>query len=189
MQRIHFLTAHDHAAIDHTGDDGRQFPRGDRHHGFIKQPEALLDPPLLDQRVPLLVHGEREQVLITEALADLGSIGCRSVSGLPVTAGLMPQHDRHQQIAPLDAVASLAFDQPLGTAEPACRPAHLASECKVHAHPERAAHSAHRFTTVQVHVIGTLQAAQALVVAAEHEGRCCELFEVLRSERRRPTGA
>jgi hypothetical protein len=103
------------------------------------------------------------------------------------------QHDLdvggQQQIAPLDAVASLAFDEPLGTAEPARRPTHLASECKVHAHPERAAHGAHRFTTVQVHVIGTLQAAQALVVAAEHEGRCCELFEVLRSERRRPIGA
>src|SRR5215204_2875387 len=114
-------------------------------------------------------------------LADLGSPSCGGVRSLPVTAGLMPQHDRHQQIAPLDAVASLAFDQPLGTAEPACGAAHLASECKVHAHPECAAHGAHRFTTVQVHVISTLQAAQALVVAAEHECRCCEQFEVLRS--------
>ncbi len=56
-------------------------------------------------------------------------------------------------------------------------------------HPERAAHSARRFAGVQVQVIGTLQVAQAVVVAAEHEGRRCEQLEVLRSQRSRLIGA
>src|SRR3712207_8486753 len=50
----------------------------------------------------------------TTLFRSLGSVGCGGVRGLPVTGGLMPQHDRHQQIAPLDAVTPLAFEQPLG---------------------------------------------------------------------------
>ncbi len=110
------------------------------------------------------------------------------VRGLPITGSLMPQHHRHQQIAPLDAVFPFALYQPLGAAEPSGRAAHLSSECKVDAHPERAAHSAHRFAGVEVRVIGTLQAIQAVVVAAEHEGRRCEQLEVLRSQRSRLIG-
>jgi len=58
----------------------------------------------------LLVYGEGEQVCLAEALADFGSVGCGGVRGLPVTVGPVLQHDRHQQIAPLDAVTLLTFD-------------------------------------------------------------------------------
>ena len=56
---------------------GDSSPGGDRHHGLVQQPETLLDPPLPDQDVALLVHGEGEQVRIAEALADLGGLGAR----------------------------------------------------------------------------------------------------------------
>jgi hypothetical protein len=65
------------------------------------KPEALFDLPLLDQGAPLLVYGEGEQICIPEALAEFDSVGCGGVSGLPVTHGLMPQHDRYEQIAPI----------------------------------------------------------------------------------------
>ena len=187
-QRIHLLTAHDHAAINNTGDDGRQLPRGHRDHGLVQQPEALLDPLLLDQGAALLMYGEGEQVCIAETLADLGGVGCGGVRGFPVTGGLMPQHDRYQQIAPLDAVSPVALYQPLGAAEPSGRAAHFSSECEIYDQPERAAHSAHRFAGVEVRVMGALQATQAVVVAAEHECRRCEQLQVFRSQRSRLIG-
>ena len=102
------------------------------------------------------MHGEGEQVCIIEALADLGSFGSSCVRCLPVPVGLVPQHDRYQEIAPLDAVALLALDQPLGATEPSGRATGLSSERKIDAHPEGAAHSAHRVAGVQVRVMGTL---------------------------------
>ena len=50
-------------------------PRGHRDHGLVQQPEALLDPLLLDQGAALLMYGEGEQVCIAETLADLGGVG------------------------------------------------------------------------------------------------------------------
>jgi hypothetical protein len=41
------------------------------------------------------------------------------------------QHNRQQQIAPFDAVALLAFYQPLGAAEPSGRAAYLSAECEI----------------------------------------------------------
>jgi hypothetical protein len=93
----------------------------------------------------------------------------------------MLQHYWHQQIALFDAVALLTFDQPLRAAKPPGRAANLSSECEIDAHPERAAHSAQSFAGIQVHVMGTLQAAYVIVVAAEHVGRCCEQLEIPRS--------
>ena len=69
----------------------------------------------------------------------------------------MPQHDRHQQIAPLDAVTFLTFEQPLGAAEPSGRAAHLSLECEIDPNPEGAAHSTHRFAGGQVRMMSTLQ--------------------------------
>ena len=81
----------------------------------------------------MLVHGEGEQVSIAEALADHGSFGCGGVRALVVAGGRTLQHDRQQQIAPLDAIMLLAFEQPLRTAEPSGRTAHLSPECEIDA--------------------------------------------------------
>jgi hypothetical protein len=183
------VTAVDYAAIDYTGDDGRQLPGGHRHHGLVQQPEALLDPPLIDQGAALVMYGEGEQVSIAEALADLGSFGCGGVRGLVVTGRRVLHHNRHQQVAPLDAVALLAFEQPLGTPEPSGSVSHLSLEGEMGAHPESAAHCAHHFSGVEVYVMGTFQAPEEVVDATDHEGRRCEQLEVLRSQRSRLIGA
>jgi hypothetical protein len=127
---VELLTIRDHAAIDETRDDGRQVPRGDRDHGLVQQPETLLDTPLPDQRVALLMYGEGEQVCIAESLGDLGGVGCGAGRSLPITGGHTTQQERYQQIASLDALILLAFDQPLRATEPAGRAARFSSECK-----------------------------------------------------------
>jgi hypothetical protein len=68
------------------------------------------------------VHGQGEQVRVPEALADLGGGGRHGVGGLVLAAGLVAQHRRQQQVALLDAVAPLPFEQPLGPAKPARGP-------------------------------------------------------------------
>jgi hypothetical protein len=132
----------------------------------------------------LRLYGEGEQISIAEALPDLGG-GVRSgTCGLVVTTGLVLKHERQQQIALLDALTPLSFDQPPRAAEPACPTAHLSPGGQMHAHPERAVGGTQCFASVEVEVIGTLQAAH-VVIAAEHVSRSREQFEVLRSERSR----
>jgi hypothetical protein len=58
----------------------------------------------------------------------------------------------------------------------------------MHAHPERAAGRTQCFASLEVEVIGTLQAAH-VIIAAEHVSRSREQFEVLRTERSRLIGA
>ncbi|MGH2741709.1 MAG: hypothetical protein ACRDN8_04320 [Thermoleophilaceae bacterium] len=136
----------------------------------------------------LLMYGEGEQIRIAKALADLGSSHCGGVRSLVATGRTMPHHDRQQQIALLDAFTLLAFDQPLRAAEPSGRAAHLSSECEVHTQPERTAHSARSFAAVQVPMVGTLETAQVVVVAAEHVGRRRQQLKIARSQRRRLIG-
>ena len=83
--------------------------------------EALLDPALPDERVALLVHGQGDQVGVAEALADRGGLGRGGLRGLGSPAATCCEQDRDQQVAPLDAVALLAFEQPLRAAEPSAR--------------------------------------------------------------------
>ena len=183
------LTARDHAAIDETVDDRRQLARGDRNHGLVQQPETLHNPPLLDQQDALGLSRQGEQVRIAEALADRDSLGCGGDRRLVVTGSLTLEHQRHQQIALLDAVATLTVDQPPGTAEPTRRAPHLPSEGEVDADPERAAHRAQQFAAIQVSVMGTLQAAHVLVVATEHVRRRRQQLKVPRLQRPRLIGA
>ena len=142
VERVHLLTGLDHAAIDQTRHEGRQLPRGDRDHGLVQQREPLLDLPLLHANPALLVPGAGDQVRVPAALADLGGARRGGVRGLAVAGGKMLLHDRQQQIALLGAVVLLAFEQPLGTGEPAGRAARLSAKRKTQAQPERAADGA-----------------------------------------------
>ena len=74
------------------------------------------------------LYGECEQVRIAEALADLGRLGRGGGRSLVVTGCLMPEHEREQQIASLDAVTPLAFDEPLRASQPSGSAAHLSPE-------------------------------------------------------------
>ncbi|MGH2825324.1 MAG: hypothetical protein ACRDLY_20360 [Thermoleophilaceae bacterium] len=137
----------------------------------------------------MILSGEREHDPIAEALADRDRLGAGGDRGLEVAGRLVLRHGRQQQVAALDAVASLTFDQPPGTAEPPGCAAHLPLEGEVDADPERATRRSQALAPIQVQLVGTLQAAHVLVVAAEHVGRRGQQLEILGFQRRRPIRA
>jgi hypothetical protein len=110
-------------------------------------------------------------------------------SGLVVAGGHLLQPDGDQQVSALDAVPLLALEQPLRATEPAACAGHLASEEQVVADPERTPRGARGIAGVRVQVMRALQAAQVVVVAAQHVGRSREQLQVLRAQRCRVVGA
>ncbi len=110
------------------------------------------------------------------------------MSRLVVAGRLLLDRDRQQEISTLDALALLAFDEALRTAEPSARAAHLSADCEIDADVERAARRARRFTGVDVRLMGTLEEAEEVVDAPEHVGRRREQLEVFRAQRLRLVG-
>ena len=131
----------------------------------------------------LLVDRECEQVPVAEALTYRGRLGRGGGRGLEVRGGFVLEHDRYQQVALLDAFAPLALHQALGAAEPPARAAHLSATREEHTDPERAANRGHRLAGVRVRLMGSLEDAQVLLVAAGHEGGGGQELEVLPAER------
>ena len=186
---VHLLARHDHAAIHESRRDRRQLSGRDRDHCFVQQGETLLHLPVLDQHVALSVCRQREQVRVAEPLADLGGLGgCRG-RRCEVTRRLVLEHDGHQEVATLRALATVVLEQPLSTAEPAARAAHLSSERQVDTDPDRTSRSTLGLLRVDVELMSPLQVAHPLVVAAEHVGRRRQELEVLRGEWSRFVGA
>jgi hypothetical protein len=93
-QLVDALTERDRVAIDDPGDDGRQLPGGDGHHRLVHEPQPVLPATPSDQRVALLHQSQRDQVLVTEALADLGDLDCGRVGGLVITAEYVLEQGR-----------------------------------------------------------------------------------------------
>jgi hypothetical protein len=167
-QRVHLLTGLNHAAIDQARDDGRQLPCGDRDHDFVQQRQPLLDLPLQHSHPALLVAGAGDQVCLPEALADLDGADGDGVRDFAITGGELLLHDRQQQVAPLDAVTLLAFEQPLGTGQPSGRAARLSSKEKTQTQPERAAGgSAHAFASIKICVMGAIKRTQIIIVPTD----------------------
>src|SRR5204863_6113707 len=114
--------------------------RRDCDHGLIEQPEPFAAPAVANEDVALSVNGEREQIGVAEALADLGCCGRRGGRALPVALRLVLEDDGHEHVALLDTLALLLLEQPLGAAEPPRLRTHLSSKRKLDTDPERAAH-------------------------------------------------
>ena len=85
-QLIRILAARYHTAIDQTTDDRRELPFCDSHHRLVERPEPLHEASHVDKEDALRLHGQGEQILIAETLADL--------SGLVFTGGLLLKHER-----------------------------------------------------------------------------------------------
>ena len=144
-QLVDLLAGRDHAAVDEAGGDRRQLAGRDRDHGLVEQPETFPDLPVADQHVALAVQGEGDEIRGRRSdVADLRGCGCSRCRLGVLTGGLVPEHDRQQQVALLGAVAPVLLEQPLRPAEPAGRPARLSSNRPGHAHPARAAGGAQR---------------------------------------------
>ena len=180
---VRVLTELDRVAVDDAGDDRRQLARCDGHHGLVHQPEALLRPTLPHQGVALPHPRDRDEVWIAVALADRGSLRQRCIRGAGVTSRLGPEHDGYQEIAALDTVATLPVEQPVAAAEPSARTGGFPAHEQVVPDPPGAARGAGDLAGIQVGVMGTLEAADVVVVAAEHVRRPGQELEVLRFQR------
>jgi hypothetical protein len=183
-QLVGLLATLDRRAIEQAGDDRRELAGAHRHHDLVQELEPRLDPALLRQDATLIEHGERDQICVAEAFADLDGCDGRGDGRLVIARLLLLHHGRHQQVATFDAVALLPLEEPMGAPEPSGRARRLAAYSAERANPERAAHGAPRLAGVEVHLMRTLEKAQVLVVAAEQDCRRCEQLEVRRSQRR-----
>ncbi len=67
-QLVDLLAALEHAAVDETGDDGRQLSGDDGHHRLVQEREPLLDRVLPDAYAPRGVQRQRQQVGVVEML-------------------------------------------------------------------------------------------------------------------------
>jgi hypothetical protein len=93
--------------------------------------------------------------------------------------------DRHEGVAPLDAVALLALQQPVGAAEPAGRRPDLPLEGEVDAEPDRASGRPRGVLAVEVRLMGALERPQGLVVEADHVRRGRQQLQIIGAERSR----
>jgi hypothetical protein len=136
----------------------------------------------------MLVRGEGKQVFVTEALADRRGSRCGCRSSLEVSACLLPKDQRQEQVARLDAFPSLTVEQALGAAEPAAGPAHLSALGEIDADPKGTAQGRERFTGIQVSVVGALEDAEVVLLAAEHVGSGGKQLQIRRGQLARPIG-
>jgi hypothetical protein len=173
----------DGVAVDDAGDDRRELPCGRREQDLVRQPQALLDPPPVDQGSALLVARQPHQVGIAEALPDVGGGHGSGTSGFPVPARHLLQPQRDEQVAALDAVAPVSLQEPLRTAEPPGRAHGLSAEQHVVADPEGAARRRPRVARIGMEAVRAFQPIHVVVVAAKHVGSPRERLEVRRLER------
>ena len=128
----------------------------------------------------MLVQCERDEVCLSEALADPGHLDGGRIRGVQVTR-LLPHHHGHEQVARLGAVAPLLVDQALRAAQPAGRAALLSADQQRRTQPDRAAGGTQRVAVAAEGLVRALEQGQVLVVATEHRGRRRQQLEVARS--------
>ena len=93
---------------------------------LVEQRHALGGLSQPDQRLALAEPGQRHQVRVAEAVADLGGLAEGGVRGRGVALARSLQRDRQEQIALLHAVQLAVVEQPPGPGEPAAAAGQLA---------------------------------------------------------------
>ena len=120
------LASCDYRAIGDPHDDRGHLSGGDRHHDLVEPGHTFSDLSQIDQALPPAEPGERHQVRIAEALADLAGPIERGVRGRDVSLGHGLERNRHKNEALLHAVELFVIEQPPGSGEPPATPGHLA---------------------------------------------------------------
>ncbi len=179
-QLVRALTDRDRVAVEDPRHDRRQLPRRDRDHALVDEPEALLGSPQLEKGVALVHHADRDQVAIAEALTDVGGLGSQGACRFEVTLREVAEHRCEEEVAALDALLTVALEQPLPASKPSTCRRPLASHQEIQADPPRAERGSRHLARVEVGVVSALEAAKVFVVTAEHVGRRREQLEILR---------
>ena len=161
----------DDAAVDDPRDDRGQLAGSDRHHRLVEQPKPILAAPESDQDMSLLVRREGEQVCVAVLPADGRGLRSGRRGGFEVTARLLLEHHRQQEVAALDPVGAALVEQPLRAAEPAARASDLSAAGEADSHPERAAKGLQPLAGGEVRAMGPLEQDEILGLAADHVGR------------------
>ena len=154
---VHLLQREDHPAVDDSRDSRRQLARGHRHHRLVEESKALLDPTRFDQHLAAGVTGERKTVRIAEALGDRHDLASNRGRACEVACCFQLEDSRHEQVAPLDAVRRLAFEQPFRSTQPAASRSHLPSKHEGHPDPEGTTHGVRHVAGVEVRMVTTLE--------------------------------
>ena len=185
---VDLLAKHDHAAVDDPGGDRRELARRRPHHGLVEEAEALPYPPVVHQDVALSEHREREEILVCEPLADLGSSRRSRGRAVEVALRLVLEDDGHEHVALLRALP-FAFEQPARAAEPAGSRSHLPAKEEMHPDPEGTAGGEPLLIRLRTEMARTLHQLQPLVLPSQHVGGGREQLEVGRGQRLELVGA
>ena len=121
-----------------------------------------------------------------EALGDRDRFHGVLVAALVLACGLVPEHEREQQVSALDTVATLTLDDPLRAPEPASGGPDLARRCEVHPQHHRDACGRKRSFAFEVCVVGALEGRQAFGHLPRQEGGHRQQHKVVGSDRRLP---
>ena len=177
------LLAHrDHPAVGDACDDRRHFAGSDGDHYLVEQCHALRGLAQPGQRLTSAEPRERRQILIAEAVADLGGLAERGVGRRGVTSGKAPNRDRQEQVPLLGTVQLTIVEQPPGSGEPAAAAGKLAPVQQREAQPERAPGAPRHITRVQPPLKRTRPRVGAVVVPADQVGSHRKPFEIRRLE-------
>ncbi len=100
---------------------------------------------------------------------DVGGLGSQGACRFEVTLREVAEHRCEEEVAALDALLTVALEQPLPASEPPTRRRPLASHQQIEADPPGAARGSRHLARVEVGVVSALEAANVLVV----DGRAC----------------
>ena len=134
------------------------------NHRLVHQGQALVEPALAEQRAPLQIAGEGDEVRFREALADRGGAGGRVVRFAERVHVQVPLAGRQQEVARSAHSPSLAFHQPLGPAQPSAGAPGLAAREEAKPEPERGAGRGQSFSSLEERVIQALLGRQHVLV-------------------------
>jgi hypothetical protein len=129
-----------------------------------------------DQRLPLAVPGERDQVGCREPLADRGCLAEDLVRRRRTAAEQRGKAGREQQQPPLGAVEVL--DQPLGPGDPTAAAGQVAAQDQGQRQPEPTARGTGRVLRAEVLEVGPLPGRLARGVPAGQVGGDRQQLEV-----------
>jgi hypothetical protein len=178
----------DHGAVDAPDHTRRDLSGLDGDHRLVQQRHALDGLPQPQQRPATADPGERHQVPVAEAVADLGGLTEGGVRGRGVALGKALDREGHEQVPLLHAVQVAVVQQPPGPGEPAAAAGQLAPVQQAEGQPERAPGGTPRVAQPQPPVMRARPDVVAVGVPAQQVRGRGEPLQVLRRERALPVG-
>jgi hypothetical protein len=180
------LARFDHAAVDRSGDHLAYLIGHHRGHSFVEQPHPVDRPALGDERPPLNVARERDQIAVPEPPAQLRGLARDRLGASPVALQRAQQRGGHEQEAALRAIPVLVLEQAQAARDPATGGCRLAAVDEDEDDPPGARHRPSPLAAAQQRLVRPLPHRDALVVPADEIRRRGEPLELFGLQRRGP---